>query len=117
MIVRYIQYNRLHPSLELFISRMNEMMYRKYASDLFNRLLRTSDFDMEESLRRTIAIFRLTGISEREHITGIYRSDYNGIRKDWQLSELACSLIILTADSADREVINIQEELLNYLGL
>lgn len=117
MIVRYIQYNRLHPSLELFISKMNEMMYRKYASDLLKQLVRTTDFDMEDSLRRTIAIFRLTGIPEKEHITGIYRSDFNGIHKDWQLSELACSLIILSADSADREVKNIQDDLLNYLGL
>ncbi len=117
MIVRYIQYNRLHPSLEQFISKMNETMYRKYASDLLNRLLRASDFDMEESLRRTIAIFRLTGIPEKEHITGIYRSDFNGIRKDWQLSELACSLIILTSDSSDREMKNIQDDLLDYLGL
>lgn len=117
MIVKYVQYNQLDPAIERFISRMNEIMYREYASDLLNQLLQTSDFDMDDSLRRTIAIFRLTGIPEKEHITGVYRSDFNGIHKDWQLSELACSLIILTADSADREVKNIQNDLLNYLGL
>jgi hypothetical protein len=117
MIVKYVQYNHLDPAIELFVNRMNEMMHRNYASELLNQLLRASDFDMEEPLRRTVAIFRLTGIPEREHISGIYRSDFNGIHKDWQLSELACSLIILTSDSVDQRVKNIQDDLLDYLGL
>ena len=117
MIVKYVQYNHLDPVFELFVRRMNEMMYRNYASELLNNLLQSSDFDIENSVKRTIAVFRLTGIPIREHITAIYRSDFNGIRKDWKLSELACSLVILTSDPADRKVKSIQDELLDYLGL
>ncbi len=117
MLVKYAQYNRLDPALELFISRMNEMMYRHYASELLHRLLRSSGFDMEDSVKRTIAVFRLTGIPLQEHISSIYRSDRNGIRKDWRLSELACSLIILTSDAASVEVKQIQHELLEFYGL
>jgi hypothetical protein len=117
MIVKYVQYNHLDPALELFVSRMNEMMYRNYASELLNSLLQSPDFDIENSVKRMIAVFRLTGIPIREHITAIYRSDFNGIRKDWKLSELACSLVILTSDSADLQVKNIQNDLLDYLGL
>ena len=117
MIVKYVQYNHLDPVFELFVRRMNEMMYRNYASELLNNLLQSSDFDIENSVKRTIAVFRLTGIPIREHITAIYRSDFNGIRKDWKLSELACSLVILTSDPADRRVKSFQDELLDYLGL
>lgn len=117
MLVKYYQYQHPGPALELFISRMNEMLYDHYASELLNRLLRTPEFDMEDSVRKTIAIFRLTGIPVQEHIRGIYRSDINGIRKDWRLSELACSLIILSSD-ADGDFVNkTREDLLDILGL
>jgi len=117
MLAKYYTYNHLAPALELFISRMNEMMYRHYASELLNSLLRSSEFDMEDSVKRTIAVFRLTGIPEQEHISGIYCSAYNGIRKDWRLSELACSLVILTSGSANSKVKQIQQELLDFYGL
>jgi len=117
MIVKYYQYERLDPSVELFIRRMNELKYRNFAAKLLDRLLHSPDFNMEDSVKRTIAIFRLMGIPVREHISGIYRSDYNGIRKDWKLSEFACSLIILTSDSSKIQVKDIQNELLDYLGL
>lgn len=117
MLVKYYQYNRPGPALDLFISRMNERMYSHYASELLNSLLCSGEFDMEDSVKRTIAIFRLTGIPVHEHIAGVYCSDCKGIRRDWQLSELACSLIILTSDAAGSEVRNSKEDLLNFLGL
>ena len=117
MLVKYYQYQHPGPALELFISRMNEMLYSHYASELLNRLLLSSKFDMENSVRKAIAIFRLTGIPVQEHIRGIYRSDFNGTRKDWRLSELACSLIILSSDSKIETVNNSKEDLLEFLGL
>ena len=117
MLVKYYQYQHPEPLLELFISRMNEMMYSRYASELLNHLLRASDFDMENSVRKAIAVFRLTGIPVQEHIRGIYRSDFNGIRKDWRLSELACSLIILSSESMDARGNKTKDDLLEFLGL
>ena len=117
MIVKYYQYQRLEPSVELFIRRMDELKYRNYASRLLNGLLHSPDFDMEDSVKKTIAIFRLMGIPVREHISEIFRSDYNGISKDWELSEIACSLIILTSDPSKNQIKNIQIRLLEYLGL
>ena len=116
MIVKYMEYIQLEPALELFVSRMNELEYRNYASKMLNKLLQSTDFDLENSLKRTIAVFRLTGIPIREHITAVYRSDFGGIRKDWELSELACSVVILSLDSSEQQVRNIQESLMEYLG-
>lgn len=116
MLVKYYQYNRPGPALELFISRMNEMVYSHYASKLLNSLLCSSKLDLEDSIKKAVAIFRLTGIPVQEHICGIYRSDFKGIRKDWQLSELACSLIILTSNATNEKVKEIQNELLEFYG-
>lgn len=117
MLAKYYPYSHLDPALELFISRMNEMTYRHYASELLSSLIRSSEFDLEDSVKRTIAIFRITGIPVHEHISPIYRSDCNGIRKDWRFSELACSLVILTSGAANSEVKQIQNELLDFYGL
>jgi len=117
MLVKYYQFQHPEPLFELFISRMNEMMYGRYASELLNHLLCASDFDMENSVRKAIAVFRLTGIPVQEHIRGIYRSDFNGIRKDWCLSELACSLIILCSDAKGDMINTTKEDLLDVLGL
>ncbi len=117
MLVKYYQYNHPEPALDLFIGRMKEMMYSRYASELLNGLIQSQGFDMEDSVRKAIAVFRLTGIPVQEHIHSIYRSDFNGVRKDWMLSELACSLIILTSVDSDFDVRNTKDELLSFLGL
>ena len=117
MLVKYYQYSHLAPALELFHKRMKEMMYRHYASELLNNMLSIAEFDMEDSVKRATAVFRLAGIPVQEHISGIYRVDCNGIRKDWRLSELACSLVILTAGSANSKVKHIQDELREFYGL
>ena len=117
MLVKYNQYNYLEPELEELIDRLNEMVYRNYASNVLRNLLRTSDFNMEESVKRVVAILRLTGIPVQKHITCIYRSHHQGIRKDWQMSELACSLVILNSHSTNQEIKDIQDEFLQSFGL
>ncbi len=117
MLAKYHQYNLLNPALEQFMSRMNERIYSRYASDLLDHLLRSAEFDMDNSVKKTIAVFRMTGIPVHEHICSIYRSYSQGIRKDWRLSELACSLIILTSDSTSSKIREVQNELLDFYGL
>ncbi len=62
MLVRYYQYHNPEPALDLLVNRTNEIKYSNYASELLNSLLRTPDFDMEDSVRKTIAVLRMTGI-------------------------------------------------------
>jgi len=94
---------------------MNELNYRYYASDLLNRLMRTEDFDLEASVRKAIAILRITGVPVQQHICCIYRSANQYTQRDWKLSELACSLIIISAEPVNREIKSVQESFLDFL--
>src|SRR6056297_1738259 len=116
MIAKYYQYNHLNPALEQFINRVNEMIYSRFASDLLNHMLRSSEFDIDDSVKKVIAVFRITRIPVQDHICSVYRSDSRGIKKDWRLSELACSLIILTSDSTSSKIREVQNELLDFYG-
>lgn len=116
MLVRYYQYNRIDPALQHFISRMNEIYYSRYAGRLLNKLLQSPGFDLEEPLKKTVTIMKITGIPVHQHIRGVFRSGLNGLRKDWEFSELACSLIILSSDAGNNVIREMQEELLAFYG-
>ncbi len=117
MIAKYYEYNFADPMIELFISRMNDLNYRYYASELMNRLMKAEDFNFDESIRKAFAILRLTGIPVQQHFSCIYRSDTAGTRRDWKMSELACSLVIISAEPANIEIAKIQNAFLDYLGV
>ena len=103
--------------MEFFIDRVNDLNYRYYASDLLQNLIHSTDFDLDSSIRKTIAILKLTGNPVQEHISRIYRSEFSRVRCDWKLSELACSLIILSYESSNVEIEEAQQALMDYLGL
>jgi hypothetical protein len=111
------KYNYLSPVIEMFLSRMNELNYKYYASELLYRMLRSNEFDLDTSIRKAIAILRLTGIPVQNHFFCIYRSDSTAIKRDWKLSELACSLVIIIHESTNSEIEEFQEELMSYLGV
>lgn len=117
MIARYYEYNHTDPIIEMFISGINEMNYRYYASELLRKMIRSKDINLDKSVRKAIAILKLTGLPLQEHISCVYRSDYSGINKDWRLSELACSLIIISHDSTSEDIEEYRQALLNYLGI
>jgi hypothetical protein len=117
MIARYSQYNQLHPAIELFLNRIDDMHYRYYASDLLKAYVHVQNSNIESSIRRVIAIMRLVGLPTHRHFRRIYRSDIHGITVDWRLSELACGLIILSFDETDHDTRQIQQRFLRYLGL
>jgi hypothetical protein len=116
MIANYYQYNRIDPVLEAFINRVNELNYRYYASELLNRIIKSSDFNLDLAIRKAIAICKITGLPSQEHFTCIYRSDSFGLQKDWKLSELACSIIIISYESSSDKINEIQNALLDYYG-
>lgn len=117
MIARYSQYNQLSAAIEVFLSRMNDLRYRYYASDLLQSYLHAQNSNMESSIRRAIAIMRLTGLPANQHFKRIYRSEVRGILCDWKLSGLACGLIILSFDETNDDAWQIQQSFLRYLGL
>ena len=115
MIAKYYEYNHADPIIEMFISGMIELNYRYYASELLQRLLHSADFNLELSVRKAIAILKLTGIPVQEHISCVYRSTGSGINRDWKLSELACSLIIISHDSVSDEIEKYKQALLKFI--
>jgi hypothetical protein len=117
MLARYYEYNYVDPMIELFLSSMNDLNYRYYASELLNRLMESENFNFEASVRKAIAIMRLTGVPVQQHFSCVYRSTAQGTRRDWKMSELACSLIIMSSDPATNEIEEIQYALMKYLGI
>lgn len=117
MIAKYYEYNHTDPIIEMFVSGMNELNYRYYASELLKRLLHSSDINLDVSVRKAIAILKLTGLPVQEHISCVYRSDALGVNRDWKLSELACSLIIISHDPLNDEIEEYRQALMRYLGI
>ncbi len=117
MLPQYFDYERIDPMIELFLSRVNDLNYRYYASELLDQLMKSEDFNFDDSVRKAIAIMRLTEIPVQQHFSCIYRSDMKGTRRDWKMSELACSLVVISAKPANHKIEQIQQAFLEYLGV
>lgn len=117
IIAEYYRFNRPDPAIEWFISRMNELRYRYYASELLEELGQTDEANLQHSIRKTMAVMRLTGIPVQQHFTEIYRSHPAGTRIDWKISGLACSLIIINYESPEQGIMALKQALLEYLGV
>jgi len=117
MIAKYYEYNYTDPMIDMFVSRMNDLNYSYYASELLHELMQSEDFNMDASVRKALAIMRLTDVPVQKHFACIYRSDSSGIRRDWKLSELACSLIIISSEPTSSEIEEMQFALMDYLGI
>lgn len=117
MVAIYDHFDQPSPELEWFIQRMHDLQYKYYASDLLCSIRHSQEFNLDASVRRAIAVMRLTGIPVQEHFTPVYRSEPFGIRRDWRLSEMASGLVILVCESREREVQEVQQALLRYLGI
>lgn len=117
MLVRYYEFNYRNPVIESFLSRINELNYRYYASELLNELMRSDDFDFDASVRKAIAILRLTGIPVQHHFSCVYRSEAGRTRRDWKMSELACCLVVMGAQPSNPGIEEVQQALMNYLRI
>lgn len=117
MIAKYYQYDQTIEVIEDFIKMVHEIRYPYYASELLMKLVNTGNFNLEMAIRKASAICRLAGIPVQDHFRHIFRCEEHALTRDWKLSEFACSLIILSYDSIDEEVKEIQYSLIRYLGL
>ena len=117
MLAKYYEYNYTDPIIESFISHINDLNYHYYASELLSRLMQSDDFDFDASIRKAIAVLRLTGIPVQQHFSCIYRSDIMGTKRDWKLSELASRLIVISSEPANKEIEKIQDALMKYMGI
>lgn len=117
MLPAYSYDNFYIPGIEQFLERLNDMKFRYYVSELMNRLTDAPGFDMDFAIRKAITICRLTKMPVNEHFKLVFRSEAGCVSRDWKLSDLACSLVILTGNSSDKYIKDIQEQFLAYMGL
>ena len=116
-IIQYFQSGQQNPFLKDFTDRIEELRYRYYASELLVQLLHSPDFDLNEAVRKAMALCKLSGIRVQDHFTAVYRSEFGGLARDWKLSELACGFVIISLNAGNDEARDIQEAFIHYLGL
>ncbi len=116
-ITYYYQYGQPDPGIRDFINRVNDMRYTYYASELLKKLVQSPDFDFEQAVRKAIVICKMAGLPVQEHFTAVYRSEHDGIARDWKLSELACGFILVSFHPASDEGEEIQQAFIRYNGL
>ncbi len=75
-----------------------------YASDLREMLSFSSEEEFETALQRAFRVCETLAITIEDHFCSVYRFDRTALIHDWKLSNLACYLIIVNANPADRRV-------------
>jgi len=114
MVVQYDQYEHISPFIGEFREALKNRECRFYASDLMALLGKSFEKDFEFTLRKAITVCKMAHIPARDHFKLLFRSLSNVIVKDWKLSALACSLLIMESDSSDKKVVELQQELIGY---
>jgi hypothetical protein len=117
MLPVYYYDNFSIPGIDQFLERANDIKFRYYISELMNRLTNTPGFEMDFAIRKAITICRLANIPVNEHFKLVFRSEEGCVSRDWKLSDLACCIIIISSNSTDKYIKDIQEQLLAYIGL
>jgi hypothetical protein len=79
-----------------------------YASEILVRMGETTNEDYENTLFRTFKICSALDISINENFKKVYRYDGEKMITDWQLSPLACYLLMLNGNPMNPSVAKIQ---------
>ncbi|MFH5832682.1 hypothetical protein ACG2F4_15005 [Halalkalibaculum sp. DA3122] len=115
--ILYDEYRSKEIMRFLDILRIRKCSY--YASDL----LQVEDDKakiVENSVQRTIEIFKTLNLPIGDHFYRIYRGNPDYIYKDWKLSELACIYMMMNGDPTDlsnlaRQQTNLIDQMLQYM--
>ena len=71
--------------------------------------------EMDRALLRTIQVCRSLDIPLDRNFLMVYRNDGRDLLRDWKLSNLACSLLLLNANTANEIVARTQIELIKNI--
>ena len=96
----------------LAMQQIRQTRHRKkleyYASEVLVRMGATTNEDYEETLFRTFKICSAMDISIDDNFKKIYRFDGQKTITDWQLSPLACYLLMLNGNPLNPSVAKVQ---------
>ena len=79
-----------------------------YASEIMEGMGNTSVADFSETILRTMHICSALDISIDDNFKKIYRYDNGQMVTDWQLSPLACYLLLLNGNPMNPSVAKVQ---------
>jgi hypothetical protein len=74
---------------------MTDIQLRYYASELTSECPMDSHQQYGEYLKKAMAICQLSHLPVSEHFKPVCRERNRTVIKDWKLSELACSIILI----------------------
>ena len=110
-------YNKYHFSVIKNFSdliRTRKCVY--YASDFLQLDVHKHSAEVEDSVQRTLEVFKTLDVSTEEHFFVVYRCDSNIVYKDWRLSELACLYMMVDGDPTDlQSLAHQQTELIDQI--
>jgi hypothetical protein len=93
-------YDHLDAILEQQRKRDMKAFYFQYwVSDLRDELEYDDEKSLHEALQRSFEICCRTGIPIEENFRRVYRFTDTEMKEDWQLSDLACYLLIINGAS------------------
>lgn len=88
------------------VRHRQQMLY--YASDIMERMGDVSADDFAETLLRTMKICSALEIPIPDNFKKVYRFDGENLITDWQLSSLACYLLLLNGNPSNPSVAKVQ---------
>jgi hypothetical protein len=98
------------------VSRWNRVPLRYLAGCLQEDLGYKDEAELQQALSRTFDVCCLMHIPIRDHFRQVWVCDRNGLRTDWQLSDLGLYLLLVNGNSCNPHVARAQLFLLGKLA-
>lgn len=97
----HLMYNEYRfEGITRFMDILRTRKCTRYASDFLQ--VDEDDIPMvEDSVKRTMEIFKTLQVPIEDHFYKIYRGRSPFVYKDWKLSELACIYMLMNGDPTD----------------
>lgn len=95
-----------------FLEGVQDQKLTYTASELQDMLGYRQLKQLDEAVRRAMAVCRAQHLPLEEHFKPVYCSMEHDLQRDWRLSPLAYALVLLNADPAHPEVARLQLRLL-----
>lgn len=102
-----------NPAFRAFLEGVQDQKLKYTASELQEMLGYVELKQLEDAVRRAMAVFRAQHLPIEEHFKAVYCNIEHDLQRDWRLSPLAYALVLLNADPAHPEVARLQLRLLS----
>jgi hypothetical protein len=96
MLIEYYKSQLLSLEIEYFANCCSEIELKFYASNILPRFGISEQTDFELVITKAAALCQITNIPVSKHFKVIYRENNKHLIKDWKLSKLACSIILIS---------------------